>query len=337
MAEYRSIGCTEVLCARKVTEGEVWLMNTGNGNYSEEQAGTEAAAGLTTRAPSPGPDNFQAASSSPLDQIRIASPCPMSWDDLERTESEKARFCGQCRKNVYDIAQMSRPEAELFLQQVAVNMPGGTACLQIFRRADGTILTDDCPVGLKKVRNLWRRVRLTAASVIALLVSALPVQAGDGPGCAAKDGKSAKNQGVGTAAGGDKKLVPLLGSPAPLPVSGSIRGEMTAPVNWEERALAVPELKSLIEKVKGLEAKGAAKDKEKAAIVKLKLKIANLADKKNLPYYGSEQLAKADTMASAIKGDRSLLREVLQARLKNARLLRLDSTEIQRRLDALGG
>ncbi len=112
---------------------------------------------------------------------------------------------------------------------------------------------------------------------------------------------------------------------------------MTAPVNWEERALADAELKTLIEKVKGLEAKGTDKDKEKAAIVKLQLKIANLAEKKNLPYYGSEQLAKADTMASAIKGDKSLLRQVLQARLKNARLLRLDSTEIQRRLDSLGG
>lgn len=311
-------------------------MNTGNGNYSEEQAGIEAAAGLTADTILDAPEKHQAESSSPLDQIKIASPCPMSWDDLERTESEKARFCGQCQKKVYDIAQMSRPEAELFLQQVAVNMPGGAACLQIYCRADGTILTDDCPVGLKRVRNLWRRVRLTAASVIALLVGALPVQAGDGPGCAAKDGKSAKTQGAGTAAG-NKKLVPLLGSPAPLPVSGSIRGEMTAPVNWEERALVVPELKSLIEKVKNLEAKGTDKDKERAAIVKLQLKIASLADKKNLPYFGSEQLVKADTMASAIKGDKSLLRQVLQARLKNARLLRLDSTEIQRRLDSLGG
>ena len=42
----------------------------------------------------------------PLEQIRVASPCHANWDEM--TGTDQARFCGQCRKNVYNLSEMTR-------------------------------------------------------------------------------------------------------------------------------------------------------------------------------------------------------------------------------------
>lgn len=39
--------------------------------------------------------------------------------------------------------------------------------MRLYRRADGTIITDNCPVGLRKIRD---RLKLTAAAVLAIFV-----------------------------------------------------------------------------------------------------------------------------------------------------------------------
>ena len=80
-----------------------------------------------------------------LDQLRVASPCTVPWDDMRG--DDRVRFCGQCEKNVYDLSAMTRAEAEQFLADHGVS-----ACVRLFRRTDGTILTSDCPVGVKKKR-----------------------------------------------------------------------------------------------------------------------------------------------------------------------------------------
>ena len=93
-----------------------------------------------------------------LDEIKIATPCTASWDNM--TGDERTRFCGQCKKNVYNISDMSRAQAEkLFIESE------GKACLRLYRRADGTVITDDCPIGLRKVRNAAIRMATTAASL----------------------------------------------------------------------------------------------------------------------------------------------------------------------------
>lgn len=80
-----------------------------------------------------------------LDRLRIASPCTVPWDEMRG--DDRVRFCGQCEKNVYDLSAMTRAEAEQFLADHGVS-----ACVRLFRRTDGTILTSDCPVGVKKKR-----------------------------------------------------------------------------------------------------------------------------------------------------------------------------------------
>src|SRR5262249_10788550 len=39
-----------------------------------------------------------------LDNVRIASPCHARWEDM--VGNDRARFCGQCRKNVYNFSAM---------------------------------------------------------------------------------------------------------------------------------------------------------------------------------------------------------------------------------------
>ncbi|HXD29550.1 MAG TPA: hypothetical protein VN643_00440 [Pyrinomonadaceae bacterium] len=101
--------------------------------------------------------------SNPLDNVHVASPCNVDWDQM--TGNERARFCGQCNLNVYNLSSMSRAEAEYL---IANNE--GRLCVRYFRRKDGSILTKDCPVGLRAIkRRLSYISRAVASAVITFL------------------------------------------------------------------------------------------------------------------------------------------------------------------------
>lgn len=93
---------------------------------------------------------------SPLENLTVASPCPVSWDSM--TGTARVRDCSQCRMKVYDLSQMTRPDAEKLLTETE-----GRLCVRFFRRPDGTIMTADCPVGLRAVR--LKIARLAAGAV----------------------------------------------------------------------------------------------------------------------------------------------------------------------------
>ena len=97
---------------------------------------------------------------SPLDHVSVAAPCNVGWDNMIGTE--QVRFCGQCNLNVYNLSGMTKRDAEHLIAQAE-----GRLCIRYYRRADGTILTKNCPVGL---RALKRRVsRIAQASITAVL------------------------------------------------------------------------------------------------------------------------------------------------------------------------
>lgn len=100
-----------------------------------------------------------------LDRVRIASPCNMSWESM--SGSDRARFCNQCELHVYDISQLSRKEAVTLIASTQ-----GGICARIYRRSDGTVLTRDCPVGLRALR---RRVSRIAGAALAALISLFSV------------------------------------------------------------------------------------------------------------------------------------------------------------------
>jgi hypothetical protein len=60
---------------------------------------------------------------------------------------ERARFCGRCAKEVYDISAMNRVEAERFLREQT-----GRVCVTFRRRRDGKVMTSDCDVGARRRR-----------------------------------------------------------------------------------------------------------------------------------------------------------------------------------------
>lgn len=101
-----------------------------------------------------------------LDNLVIASPCSIPWNAM--TGGDRKRLCGGCSRYVHNISDMTRREAEAFLQA-----NGTTHCMIFYRRFDGTIMTDDCPVGLRKIRDACRLAARVAAGFLAMLL-ALP-------------------------------------------------------------------------------------------------------------------------------------------------------------------
>jgi hypothetical protein len=103
---------------------------------------------------------------SPLDNIRIASPCSTDWEGM--FGSERKRFCGECKLNVYNLSNMSKREAENLILSSE-----GRLCVRFYRRADGTILTQNCPVGWAAVKQRVSRVATAAFSMIAGLFTGI--------------------------------------------------------------------------------------------------------------------------------------------------------------------
>lgn len=112
----------------------------------------------------------------PLDQVRIASPCPMSWADMKG--DERVRYCQKCELNVFNLSSMTRDEAEAL-----VNEREGRLCVSYYQRRDGTILTRDCPVGWAKrreqlIRAGRRSIALVGACAALLLTLGSALRAG---------------------------------------------------------------------------------------------------------------------------------------------------------------
>jgi hypothetical protein len=80
-----------------------------------------------------------------INSLRIAAPCQVGWDTM--TGDERKRFCDLCSLNVYNISEMTRPQVETL-----VGNADGRICMRMYRRADGTVMTKDCPVGLRAYR-----------------------------------------------------------------------------------------------------------------------------------------------------------------------------------------
>jgi hypothetical protein len=102
-----------------------------------------------------------------LQQIRVAAPCPARWEAMQG--DEQVRFCAGCEKHVYNLSAMNAAEAAEL-----VDAHEGRLCVRFFRRDDGTMLTNDCPVGLAALRQrLKRRAMLTAGMLVACAVHLL--------------------------------------------------------------------------------------------------------------------------------------------------------------------
>jgi len=101
-----------------------------------------------------------------LNNVRVASPCSVPWEQM--TGDDRLRHCQQCNLNVYNFSAMSAQEVVDLVQQKESRL-----CGRFFRRADGTMITSDCPVGLRAA--LRRRIAGIAARAAAAILFAAGV------------------------------------------------------------------------------------------------------------------------------------------------------------------
>ncbi len=93
-----------------------------------------------------------------LDNIRVATPCRADWAQM--VGDERTRHCNQCDKQVFNLSEMTRVEAETLILA-----KHGDLCARYYQRHDGTIITSDCRVGIVASR----KRKLVAAATLALL------------------------------------------------------------------------------------------------------------------------------------------------------------------------
>jgi hypothetical protein len=105
-----------------------------------------------------------------VQRVQIASPCPAKWDEM--VGDDRSRFCSHCKLNVYNLSAMTEAEGERLIIEKE-----GKLCAHIFRRYDGTILTKDCPVGLRAARQraIWLAMRAAAALAFIVASAALAI------------------------------------------------------------------------------------------------------------------------------------------------------------------
>jgi hypothetical protein len=96
-----------------------------------------------------------------LANIHVASPCPAEWSKM--AGDERVRHCAECNLNVYNLSAMTEREIERLLNA----SHGQRLCARFYRRADGTVLTQDCPWNLRVI--VRKASRLATAFLTALL------------------------------------------------------------------------------------------------------------------------------------------------------------------------
>jgi hypothetical protein len=119
------------------------------------------------------PRDFDLLAPFNLDELQVANPCPANWADM--VGSDRVRFCASCQKNVFNLSGMGREEATELVRGAE-----GRLCVRFFRRTDGTILTEDCPVGMRLALKRAKRATLMAAASSIAAITALLAVLGQG-------------------------------------------------------------------------------------------------------------------------------------------------------------
>ena len=90
-----------------------------------------------------------------LANLQLAFKCDQRWEDM--LGDDRVRACRRCNRDVFDLSAMTRAEAEAVLAT-----RGALPCVRFYRRADGTVMTSDCPSGVPR-----RRLAVVASSIAA--------------------------------------------------------------------------------------------------------------------------------------------------------------------------
>lgn len=231
--------------------------------------------------------------------------------------TERERFCSSCALNVYNISSMSSLEAERFLAERA----GSKVCVQFFRRKDGTILSDNCPKGLRAMRDRSKQLLRLASSFVALLVSNFAATLANEPFKAkpTNSGSSASSSSSSSA-------------------SYAGKGEPTLKTDWqpEQRLMGKPSMNSLNtstvspvprkellqKKVAELEAKPHSSEAAKSELANAYIELAHSQNSCNNFKQAASDFSQAAKLLKKMKSQKQLYANVL---LNQAAALKRDS------------
>jgi hypothetical protein len=107
-------------------------------------------------------------------RIDIAAPCSETWESMQG--DERVRHCASCKLNVFNTKELT--EKELLALLSSAN--GGRVCGRVYKRADGTVLTKDCPTGVAMLR---RRVLMGISLAASFVLVLLGYRATNAPSC----------------------------------------------------------------------------------------------------------------------------------------------------------
>jgi hypothetical protein len=94
-----------------------------------------------------------------IDELQVASPCSVPWSGMNGNDT--VRSCVQCEKNVYDLSLLTRAESSDLIREKE-----GKLCIRFYKRFDGTVLTADCPKGLRAIRKSYLKSRARVLAVV---------------------------------------------------------------------------------------------------------------------------------------------------------------------------
>jgi len=101
-----------------------------------------------------------------LTNIRVASPCPADWEKM--AGDERVRHCSECNLNVYNLSAMTERQ----VKELITANKGARLCTRFYRRADGTVLTQNCPWSLRAMtRKLSRLGAATLSAIMGVTVA----------------------------------------------------------------------------------------------------------------------------------------------------------------------
>src|ERR1051326_4703004 len=96
-----------------------------------------------------------------LGRISIPIQCHADWELM--VGDDRVRYCESCEKKVYNLSALTKRQAEALVAE-----HGGKLCARIYQRPDGSILTQNCPEG---IRGLSAKIARRAGAVLSAMLS----------------------------------------------------------------------------------------------------------------------------------------------------------------------
>ena len=91
----------------------------------------------------------------PLEQVRVAEPCPVPWDSM--AGDDKSRYCSHCKLHVHNLSALREDEAQRLVCESA-----GRLCIASVPNEQGGVTTLEY-AETKRPRYGWKMVAALAA------------------------------------------------------------------------------------------------------------------------------------------------------------------------------